>query len=140
MQCLAVCGITNPRAEADAALFGDFLGLPITLQHLNGDITGTYLSCFPLDEHFAVLGKQTPPTHNMKFGQTPDEKSLYNYSSMKYPIWSGLWYTDYTQKDLLGKVATWFREKAATVESGDVVNFFFKATEKGMVIWCLVEE
>lgn len=41
---------------------------------------------------------------------------------------------DHTQKGLLGKVVTWFREKAATVKAG------VKATEKGVVAWYLVEE
>lgn len=37
---------------------------------------------------------------------------------------------DCTQKDRLGKVATWFCEKAATVRAGDVVNFFFQGHGK----------
>ena len=108
MYGVQVRGATDPHAEAYAVLFGDFLGLSMTLQRLNGDITGTYMSCSPLDEHFAILGKQTPPTHDMKFGQNPDGRPLYTYSSTKH------------QEDLLGKVATWFHEKAATVKASMV--------------------
>lgn len=84
MYGVQVRGATDPHAEAYAVLFGDFLGLSMTLQRLNGDITGTYMSCSPLDEHFAILGKQTPPTHDMKFGQNPDGRPLYTYSSTKH--------------------------------------------------------
>lgn len=40
MHCLVVCGTAQPDTDADAALFGDFLGLSMALQYLHGDATG----------------------------------------------------------------------------------------------------
>lgn len=39
----------------------------------------------------------------------------------------GLWYQEYNQDELIGKVVSWIHEKAATTNPGDTVNILFHA-------------
>lgn len=126
MHCLVVCGATDPHAEADAALFGDFLGISMTLQRLNGDIAGTYLSCFPLDEHFAILGKQTsPPWHTMwslarilmgspciptVARNTPSDQDCGMWTTRRRACWAKSW-LGFVRKQLLLKLVSRPRRK-----------------------------
>ncbi|RMJ28581.1 hypothetical protein PHISP_00541 [Aspergillus sp. HF37] len=124
MHNLVVCGATDPTRPADAAIFSDFLGFSMLLRDIRPDITGTFLSCFPLDEHFAVLAKRSPPISDIKFGTSgTNGEALYTYSETKHRSRSGLWYTECTPSNLAAKVVSWFHDKAPAVR-GDVVNIF----------------
>lgn len=95
MHYLVVCGAFEADEDADAALFGDFMGLSRTLQTLHTSISGTFLSCFPLEEHFAILEKEKRPIKNVKFGQDKDGNPLYIQQktarvtdrTLVYPLW-----------------------------------------------------
>jgi len=76
MHCLVVCGAKVANNDVDAALFGHFMGLARTLQSLNTNISGTFLSHFPLSEHFALLAAQNMPIEDVKFGQDQMRKPL----------------------------------------------------------------
>lgn len=125
MHNLVVCGAINPKKSVDAAIFGDFLGFSMLLRDLHPDITGTFLSCFPLDEHFAVLAERRHPNSDIKFGTSgTNGEPLYTYSETQHRSRSGLWYTECTPSNLAAKVVNWFHEKAAAAVRGDVVNIF----------------
>lgn len=68
MHCLVVCGAT----EADSV--EDSLGLSMALHYLHADASGTFLSCFPLNERLEILGQQTPPIEDTEFGAERDGK------------------------------------------------------------------
>lgn len=64
---LVVCGATNPESNADGAMFVDFMGICLLLQHLQPEFTGTFLSCFPLEKYFDFLGFKSPPITDIRW-------------------------------------------------------------------------
>jgi hypothetical protein len=59
MHNLVVCSANN-KSPGDAAMFADFMGISMTLRNLQYNSNGTFISCFPLDEHFDHLGSLNP--------------------------------------------------------------------------------
>ena len=78
MYTLVVCGAKNPDSLADAAMFGDFMGIAMTMRLFHEECSGTYLSCFDLDGYFAQ-GRT-----DIKFGQFPDKRPLFIYEARKH--------------------------------------------------------
>lgn len=67
MHNLVVCGATNHESNADGAMFVDFMGICLLLQHLQPEFTGAFLSCFPLEKHFDFLGSKSPPITDIRW-------------------------------------------------------------------------
>lgn len=79
---LVVCGASAAR---DGFIFSDFMGYCYSL--MQKGIYGTFLSCFPLAEHFAWLATQTNPVvTDIKFGKTSksNKNGLVSYSKAQY--------------------------------------------------------
>jgi hypothetical protein len=86
MHNLVVCGASGPYAIADAAMFSDFMAISMTLNRFHSDVKGTFLSSFPLDEHFDFLGTRKPAIIDIKWRKFgPDQAPLYVCSSVNAP-------------------------------------------------------
>ena len=127
MYHIIVCGATRPDSYADGAMFSDFMGIAMTLRHLNPEVNGTFLSCFPLDKHFDWLAKSKPPITDIKWGSFgPQKAPLFTYSKTKWSTRQEKWFEEVDPNDLIARVVSWIHEKGSTVTSGDCVNIFFQ--------------
>ncbi|KKK26856.1 hypothetical protein ARAM_003456 [Aspergillus rambellii] len=120
---LVVCGAQN---YMDGFIFSDFMGFCMALR--DHGVGGDFLSCFPLEQHFAWLRNTfSPPIDVIKFGKLGPNghKALYTYSRFAY-VNRQYWWTQVGVHELLGRVETWIREKQQQAEDGDVVSIILE--------------
>lgn len=127
MHNLVVCGAKNPNSLADGAMFSDFMGISMTLRNFQPDSNGTFLSYFPLDQHFDTLEARKPPITDIKWGRIgPNAQPMYTYSRAKWMTRQDKWFEFVDAGDLLTRIVKWMHDKAATAKPGDSVNLFFQ--------------
>ena len=121
MYTLVVCGAKNPDSLADAAMFGDFMGIAMTMRLFHEECSGTYLSCFDLDGYFA-RGRT-----DIKFGQFgPDKRPLFIYEARKHSTRKENFFEQVDPVDLSNRVVNAIIQLSRTVKEGDVVDIFFQ--------------
>lgn len=83
-----MCGATK---EEDGFIFSDFMGYCFSLQQKG--VGGRFLSCFPLNEHFAWLERHHPGISDIKFGKTsnPERRAIVSYSKQQYEQHAYFW-------------------------------------------------
>ncbi|KZF21188.1 hypothetical protein L228DRAFT_284252 [Xylona heveae TC161] len=127
MYVLVICGVDRPKSNADAGIFGDFMGISLAFRNLlNTSLEGTFLSCFPLDQHFEHLGNQG--IKDIKFGKFgANNKPLFVFTREKFEQnRDQQWYDYVPPGQLMQEVGLWIRARAQETASGDVVNIFFQ--------------
>ena len=121
MYALVVCGAKNPRSKVDAAMFGDFMGIAMTIRLFHEECFGTYLSCFDLDGYFAQ-GRT-----DIKFGQFgPDKRPLFVYEARKHSTRQENFFEQVDPADLRNRVVNAIIQLSHIMKDGDVVNIFFQ--------------
>ncbi|KAL9098560.1 MAG: hypothetical protein Q9163_005805 [Psora crenata] len=121
---LVVCGAKNARS--DGFIFGDFLGFSMAMQQKN--VGGDFWSCFPLEEHFEVLGQLQPPVTDIKFGKFgPNrDQALHTYSKFDFNHRTA-WWKQVGRRTLKDDTLAWIVSKTALAKSGDVVNIILES-------------
>lgn len=127
---LVACGATEPDAEADGAMFSDFMSISSSLMLLEPEAKGTFLSCFPLKEHFDFLSKRTPPITDIKWGERGSKrKPIFIYQKSRYDLRPHkVWYQafPYVKDQFYIEVVGRIWKKVREAQPGDVVNLFFQ--------------
>ena len=137
---LVVCGAANPESNADGAMFGDFMGICLLLQHLQPEFMGTFLSCFPLEKHFDFLGSKTPPITDIKWTRRSIKGSpflIYTREEFeRSPSTRWYQYVITEHNAFYIQVVEWIRKQLNEAQPGDTVNLFFQCngTEKGIIL------
>lgn len=123
---LVVCGATGPIPNYwianDSWIFSDFMAISSYLDM--SKVSGTYMSCFPIEEFWAACEKEKKPPV-VKFGTSGlQSKSYISYSKFQ---WANRekFFEQVNVSDLKTRVLDWFRETARVCRSGDCVNVFF---------------
>lgn len=87
-------------------------------------VGGTFLSCFPVDQHFGFLSKKNIDT--IKFGHiTPNGPPILTYTRTQHAMRQS-WWEDVRPDQLKPRVLQWIRQKATEAQPGDVVNMVFE--------------
>ena len=85
---LVVCGATK---HEDGFIFSDFMGYCSILQERG--INGTFLSCFPLRQHWSWLETYKPGVNDIKFGRISlrDPKGVIVYTKEQWQNGTKWW-------------------------------------------------
>lgn len=125
---LVVCGAVDTQSPIDVAIFSDFMGISMTLEHAAQGAEITALSCFQLGEHFNFLETKAPPITTIKWGVLgPNQTPLFTYSKTQWITRPHEWFEYVSPEDILKRVTAWIEGKAHSVAENDVVNIFFEA-------------
>ncbi|KAL8830119.1 MAG: hypothetical protein Q9170_005879 [Blastenia crenularia] len=124
---LIVCGASG---EADGLIFSDFMGYCLAFRAKN--VEGRFLSCFPVDEHFAWLERNHPKSTDIKFGKTTnkEKRAVASYSKDQYDR-GDHWWEQIPKDQLKDEIIKWISQKASVAVPGDVVYVIIECHGSG---------